>query len=196
MPSIFRTGARDRPEVATDRILTVPNLLSALRIVALPFVFRDLAGGRPTRALVLLVAVVVTDFVDGYVARRFAQVTRFGQLIDPVSDRLVVVVVILGMVVGRILPGWAAAIMLAREGMAVAGGAGLVATGRRPPPVTDLGKSATFGLMTALSVFVLAAAVSSGQLRSAAWVLFAGSTALSYLALGHYAVGLWSGPRR
>jgi cardiolipin synthase (CMP-forming) len=185
---VFNHGSRGGPEVVHDRILTVPNLISLIRLLALPILYLDIAGGRELRALVILVLVSGTDFVDGYVARRFDQVSRVGQLLDPVIDRLLIAVTAEAMIVGGILPLWVVIVLLARDAVILVGGIVLVTLDVRPPAVTDLGKAATFGLMAALPVFLLAAGLDSEQLRSAAWVGLVSFGILYYLAAGQYAV--------
>ncbi|MGH3441750.1 MAG: CDP-alcohol phosphatidyltransferase family protein [Nitriliruptorales bacterium] len=185
--SVFRVGDRGGPEVASDRIVTVPNAISVVRILGLPFAYLDIVGGREGRALVILVVIASSDWLDGYVARRFGQVSRVGQLLDPIVDRLLVAAVGIAMIVSGLLPVWAVALVLARDAVALVGGAVLLRRGAQPPAVTDLGKAATFGLMWALPLFLLAAAVDSAQLRGGAWTIYLGSALLYYLALGQYA---------
>lgn len=188
----FDAGAQDEPREVHDRVLTVPNALSLVRLLALPLVYADLAGGRHLRGLVVLVAVAATDWLDGYIARRFDQVTRVGTLLDPIVDRGLVVAVGVGMVVGDLLPLWAAAVVLARDLAVLVGGLVLVSRGVGPPPVTRLGKAATAGLMVALPLLILASVLeghtAEGSVRATAWVTFAGSVALYYAAAVQYAL--------
>jgi cardiolipin synthase (CMP-forming) len=185
---VFRHGSRGGPEVVHDRIVTVPNLISIVRILALPIAYLDIVGGRELRALVIVALVAGTDFVDGWIARRFDQVSRVGQLLDPVSDRLLIVVVGVAMIVADILPLWIVAVVVARDVCVVLGGAALMTRGLEPPAVTDLGKAATFGLMVSLPVFLLAAGLDSAQLHQAGWVGLVCFTLLYYLSAGQYAV--------
>src|SRR5687768_13545158 len=149
-------GSRDEPRVASDRILTVPNLLSFLRLALLPLVYWDLVNGREARAFWVAVFVTWSDFFDGYIARRFDQVTKLGRLLDPISDRVLVAVLLVGMVVADILPLWALLLVAVRDVVILVGGVVLVGRGLAPPAVTRVGKTATFGLMLALTLFVFA----------------------------------------
>ncbi len=185
---VFRHGSRGEPDEVHDRILTVPNLISLVRILALPIVYLDIVGGHELRALVVVALIAGTDFVDGWIARRFDQVSRIGQLLDPISDRLLIIVVGVAMIVSGILPLWIVAVLVARDALVLTGGIALVTRGVDPPPVTDLGKAATFGLMFTLPVFLLGAALDSGQLHTAAWVGLLSFTILYYLSAGQYAV--------
>ena len=192
---IYDIGAKDGPEEVSGRILTVANVLSFVRLLALPFVYLDLVGGpdRHLRAFVVLVVFVWTDWIDGYVARRFDQVTRLGKLLDPIADRLLVIVVGLGMVQADLVPLWIVLVLLARDLVVLAGGIALVRRGLTPPAVTRIGKTATFGLMFALPAFILASAVGNGPddpqpvVQAIAWATLVTSTVLYYVAAGQYA---------
>ncbi|HEX2052964.1 MAG TPA: CDP-alcohol phosphatidyltransferase family protein [Actinomycetota bacterium] len=86
-------------EVVLNRVLTIPNLISFTRMLLIPlFAWAFLTGGKDPFALVLLVVIGSTDWVDGYVARRTGQVSRLGKLLDPVADRMAIVVVLLALV--------------------------------------------------------------------------------------------------
>lgn len=192
---VFSHGSRGGDEVTHDRILTVPNLISLIRVLALPFVYLDIVGGNEGRALIVVALIASTDWVDGYIARRFDQVSRIGKLFDPISDRLLIIVVGIAMVVGGIIPLWALLLLVARDLLVLLGGAVLLARDLPPPPVTDLGKAATFGLMFTLTAFLVAAALDSLQLHRAAWVGLLSFVLLYYLAAGQYAVATVSALR-
>ncbi len=189
---VFDIGTREGPQEVSGRVLTVPNVLSLVRLGMLPLVYLDLVHGHHTRALVVLAAVAATDWFDGYVARRFNQVSRIGQLADPISDRILVVVVGVGMVVGNVIPLWAILLLVARDLAVLGGGLFLMARGVPPPAVTRIGKSATFALMTALPLFILASVIGGGADRQnvatviVAWGLYGIGVVLYYVAAGQY----------
>lgn len=189
---VFDIGAREGPEVVTDRVLTVPNVLSVLRLVALPFVYLDLVNGQHLRALVVLGAFSATDWFDGYIARRFGQISRIGKLMDPVSDRLMIIVVGIGMVVSGLIPLWAVLVLLARDLVVLAGGLFLMTRKITPPPVTRIGKTATFTLMFALPAFILASVLGDGAAdpepttQAVAWTLYGLGTVEYYVAAVQY----------
>ncbi|MFW5933956.1 MAG: CDP-alcohol phosphatidyltransferase family protein [Actinomycetota bacterium] len=193
---VFDIGARDEPQEPARRILTVPNLLSVARIAVLPVVYVDLQAGRLLRALVLLALFASTDWFDGYLARRLGQVSRLGVLLDPISDRALFVVVGFGMVMAELLPLWALVVLLARDVAVLLAGAVLLLAGDRPPQVTRIGKTATFGLMVALPLFLGAAIVGegatepNGPLLTTAWTVYSVSTLLYYVAAVQYAAEL------
>ncbi|MFI5101105.1 MAG: CDP-alcohol phosphatidyltransferase family protein, partial [Actinomycetes bacterium] len=95
------------PEVVGDRVLTVPNLLSALRLLGVPvFLWLVLGPEADGAAVLLLVVSGLTDYLDGVIARRWNQVSRLGQLLDPLADRLYILATLLGLGLRGIVPWW------------------------------------------------------------------------------------------
>lgn len=190
---LFDAGTREGSDVVSERILTAPNVLSLLRLLILPVVYLDLVAGSKTRALVVLGVFAATDWVDGYVARRFGQVSRLGVLLDPISDRALMVVVGVGLIVADLAPWWAVALVLLRDAVVIGAGLFMLSRGRRPPPVTRIGKTATFGLMFAFPLFILAAILGEGAqaphggVRAFAWFAFWVNTVLYYVSAAQYA---------
>lgn len=190
---LYDLGGGDEPRVASRRVLTVPNLISFARLAILPVVYLDLTSGRLLRAFVLLAVFTSSDWFDGYFARRLDQVTELGKLLDPISDRVLFVVVGIAFVVSGLLPLWVVLALLARDVLVAGAGLVLLARGAKPPDVTRLGKTATFGLMWALPTFLLAGIVGDGVddpqpvLYVVAWVLLAINGVLYWLAAFDYA---------
>lgn len=187
---LFDVGARDGPEVVGDRVLTIPNVLSLVRLLAMPLVWFDITGGRPVRALVVLAVLVSTDWIDGYVARRFDQVSRLGRVLDPVSDRVLIVIVVVALGAAGIVPWWPLGAVLLRDVVVSVVGVVVLARGGEAPVVTRTGKAATFGLMATFPTFLLAEAIGgSGRevLRAASFIGLAVATVLYYLAAVQYA---------
>lgn len=142
----------------STRIVTVPNILSFVRLILIPvFVLLLLAGDYGWALLVIAVS-AITDFVDGFVARHFNQVTRLGQLLDPAADRLFILSTLLGLAWVGVLPWWFAAVIVARDLLLLALGVVLANYRFGPLPVHHLGKMGTFALLFALPVLLLAAA--------------------------------------
>ena len=198
---VFDIGAKDTPQEATDRIVTIPNALSLARLLVLPFIYLDLVDGRFVRAFVLLVIFAATDWLDGYLARRLDQITRFGTLLDPISDRALFLVVGLGFVLADLLPLWALLAVVVRDVAVLAVGGVLLVRGARPPAVTRTGKVATFGLMWAFPTWLLAAAVGAGAadpqtaLQIIGWSFYGVSIVLYYVSAVQYAVEVLRRPR-
>lgn len=142
----------------SDRIVTIPNLLSFFRLLLIPVFLILLVNEQYIWALVVLVGSSLTDFVDGYVARHFNQVTRVGQLLDPAADRLFIFSTLIGLAWTGFIPWWLAGVILARDLLLLILGVILANFGYGPLPVHHLGKMGTFALLTAMPLLVLGAA--------------------------------------
>ena len=190
---VFDVGARDDARPPDDRVLTIPNVLSLARLAALPLLWADLTAGRFGRALVVLGLSAATDWFDGYLARRLDQRTRLGALLDPLGDRLLLLVAGVGLVAAGILPWWPVVLLVAREGTVGLAGAVLVARGRTVPETSRLGKAATFGLLWALPLLLAAAWAGEGAaapqpvLAALGWTALLVNLALSYVTAVGYA---------
>ncbi|HUW04598.1 MAG TPA: CDP-alcohol phosphatidyltransferase family protein [Acidimicrobiales bacterium] len=137
------------------RIWTVPNVISFLRLLCLPL-FVYVLFGRENRAAAawILVGIGATDWVDGYIARNFDQVTTLGKVLDPVADRLLFFVGITAILIDGSIPVWFAVAVLVREILVSVGTVGLAALGARRIDVTWIGKTGTFLLMGAIPLFL------------------------------------------
>jgi cardiolipin synthase (CMP-forming) len=144
-------------QVRTDRILTVPNVITGVRLAMLP-VFLWLLFGLEDRAkaAALLAVLGITDFLDGYIARRFHQVSDIGKVLDPVADRLLFFVGVGGILVDGSVPAWFAVAVLVREALVAGATLALAALGARRIDVTWFGKAGTFFLMIAFPLFLTA----------------------------------------
>jgi cardiolipin synthase len=136
----------------TDRVLTIPNVISFLRIALTP-VFVALIVNTDTRraGLVLFVVVVATDWVDGALARATGQVSDLGKVLDPVADRLAIAAGLIALVVADAFPLWAALLILVRDVTVLIAGLVLLSARRARIEVRHLGKVATFSLMAAIA---------------------------------------------
>lgn len=143
----------------STRILTIPNALSTLRLLLVPVFLVLLIAQEFLAGLITLVIASLTDFVDGAVARRFNQITRLGQLLDPAADRLYVIAALLGLAGGGVIPWWIVAAILSRELMLIGLGVALARNGFGPLPSHHLGKLATFTLLLALPTLLVSAAI-------------------------------------
>lgn len=137
----------DRPSPApSGAVWTVPNVISAIRIVLILVFAGLLAAGLDGWAIAALAAAGVSDFLDGFLARRWGQVTRLGRLLDPAADRLLTLAMVLGLAAREIIPWWLVALLLARDAMV----AGALWVAHRhhveSSQVSFLGKCATAGL--------------------------------------------------
>lgn len=146
----------------SNRVLTVPNVLSALRLAGVPvFVFLLLGPRADGWALAILLISGGTDWLDGKLARVLGQASKLGAILDPLVDRLYVVTTLVAFVLRGIIPWWVAAILIGRDAIL---GLTLIIYRRRalpPPDVIYLGKAATFAVMIALPVLLVSAGSSS-----------------------------------
>jgi cardiolipin synthase len=182
--------------VAEDRVLTIPNALTAVRLVCIPLfvvlVARDHRAGWLAAAL-LLAGLGATDWVDGFLARRLGQVSTVGKVLDPLADRLLLVTAAITIIAVGAVPVWIAIIALLREATVATGFVIVAAAGGRRMDVTRPGKLATLCLMVALPLF-LAGHSTVGWHRGAedlAWVFV-----VPGLVAGWYSVVAYIGPAR
>lgn len=145
----------NRVSDVSSRVLTVPNILSFLRLLMVPVFLALILGGLDGYALLVLVISSVTDFLDGQIARRFHQVSRLGQLLDPAADRLFIFAALVGLAVRGVIPWWLFVVIVARDVMLL--GLGILGAnfGYGPLPVHHLGKLATLCLFYALPILMI-----------------------------------------
>ena len=139
----------------SSRVLTVPNILSFVRLGLVPVFLVLIIVGQDILALATLVFSSLTDYLDGLIARRFKQVTRLGQLLDPAADRLFIFATLIGLSVRDIVPWWFAVIIVGRDAVLLILGVALANFGYGPLPVHHLGKAATFCLFYALPIIMI-----------------------------------------
>ena len=139
-----------------DRVWTVPNLLSALRLAGVPvFLWLVLGPEEDGWALALLMVSGLTDFLDGWLARRLDQQSVVGQILDPVADRLYILAVVVGLALRDVIPWWMAVSLPLRDAL-MWGLVPLLRTrGYSALPVHFLGKAATFNLLYAFPLLLL-----------------------------------------
>ena len=148
----------DQPATRDAGLWTVPNLISVLRILALPVFLWVLLGlDRPFLAAVLLGLISVTDLLDGMLARRLDQVSEIGKMLDPVADRLVVFAGVVGGMAAGLVPLWLGGSLLVRE--AIIGPTTIYYLVRRNirVPVRRMGKTATALIFFAVPFYYLTA---------------------------------------
>ncbi|HYG94211.1 MAG TPA: CDP-alcohol phosphatidyltransferase family protein, partial [Nocardioides sp.] len=140
----------------TDRVLTLPNALSVLRLAGVPlFLWLVLGPEEDAWALVVLMLSGVTDFLDGWLARKLDQQSALGQILDPVADRLYILAVVVGLALREIIPWWLALSLPLRDLLLWALVPLLRTRGYSALPVHFLGKAATFNLLYAFPLLLL-----------------------------------------
>lgn len=186
---LFDAGARGRDpreQVVHDRVVTAANMISLLRLLGLPlFVWLMVGPAAYGWALVVLFAVGSTDWLDGYVARRFDQVTRLGKWLDPLLDRALLATAAITLAALGFLPVWVLVLLVGRD-VVVLGVGYLLFRGAPPIPVSRTGKFATACLLMGIPSFLVAGIDWSGAgvFRWAAWSL----TVIGLVA--YYAAGV------
>lgn len=141
-----------------DRILTIPNLVSFIRLAAIPVFWYLLLGAEDVAAATILFALIATtDWVDGYLARRLGQVSKLGKALDPVADRLMIASAVVAGLIAEIVPpviGWT---LIVREVYMALVTLTLVTRGKGTLEVRRLGKTATFLVYSSIGWFYFAA---------------------------------------
>jgi cardiolipin synthase (CMP-forming) len=139
-----------------DRVLTIPNVLSLLRLLGVPvFLWLLLGPHADIAALAVLAGSGISDYLDGKIARWLNQTSRIGVLLDPAADRLYILATLVAFVARHIIPWWLAALIVGRDALL---GLCLPVLRRHrygPPPVHYLGKAATFCLLYAFPLLLL-----------------------------------------
>jgi len=173
------------PVYDTERIWTLPNVLSMLRLAGVPL-FLWLVLGPEADGLAVLVLVVAgfTDWLDGTLARAWHQRSRLGQMLDPVADRFYILATLVGLAIRGIIPWWLVVILVARDVVIALLVPILKTRGYSSLPVHFLGKAATFSLLYAFPLVLLGAGESSLALaaRVAGWAFALWGTGLYWWA--------------
>lgn len=147
-------------EVQTDRIITVPNILSFLRLLGVPlFLWLILGPQADGWAIVVLAFAGISDYLDGKIARKFNQISRVGQILDPLADRLYILATLLGLALRNIIPWWLVGVLILRDLVLLCLVPGLKKRGMTGLPVHFIGKAATFCLLYAFPLILLGAGV-------------------------------------
>jgi cardiolipin synthase len=145
------------------QVWTIPNVLSMLRLLLVPVFLVLVVRGAYVAALIVLIVASLSDLLDGYLARRFDQVTRLGQLLDPAADRLYIFAALVGLAANGLVPWWIVFLIVARDVMLLVLGVVLANHGYGPLPVHQLGKAATFALFFGVPVIMLGLAFPAAQ---------------------------------
>jgi cardiolipin synthase len=173
-----------------DRIVTVPNALSAFRILLIPvFVGLLLNEGTEEAGILLFAVVLATDWVDGYIARRTNQVTNLGKILDPVADRLAIAAGLIALMVRGAVPVWAGLLVIARDLAVLIAGGFLAARSGVRIEVRWIGKAATMALMIGIPMIAWAnfGLWLEGATRVVGWTLYVVGIVLYYTAAVEYA---------
>jgi len=172
-----------------DRILTAPNVITMVRLLCIPLYLWLLFGAHHQIAAAVLLALLgATDWVDGFVARRYGQVSTFGKVLDPVADRVLVLTAVITIMVHGAVPVWFGVATLARELVVSIAVLSLASMGAARIDVLWVGKAGTFALMTAYPLFLVSHGPATWQtvLHVIAWVVGLLGLALAWVAAASY----------
>ena len=146
---------RQREYATTDRVWTLPNVLSALRLLGVPVFLWLVLTERDAWAVAVLMVSGASDWLDGKIARRWNQMSRLGALLDPAADRLYILATLVGLTARDVVPLWLTLALVGRDVVL----AGFLPVLRRhgygPLPVHFLGKAATFNLLAGFPLLLL-----------------------------------------
>lgn len=188
MPEATHPAEVPMPAARSRRVLTAPNVITLVRLACIP-VFLWLLFGLGSRAWAagLLGVLGATDWVDGFVARRYGQVSEVGKILDPVADRLLLLVSVTAILIDGSAPLWFGVAVLVREVLVAGATLTLAAMGARRIDVTWWGKAGTFGLLFAFPFFLASnSSVAPDLFRVLAWACGIPGLVLSYVALFRY----------
>lgn len=170
----------------TDRVLTLPNVLSLLRLLGVPlFLWLLLARHADAWAVLVLIIAGITDWADGKLARGLHVVSRLGQMLDPIADRLYIAATIIGLAIRDVIPWWLVLVLLLRDVFMLTLVPALRTRGFTSLPVHFLGKAATFCLLYAFPLVLLGS-------DAAPWALVAKVSGWAFAIWG-MALYWWAG---
>jgi cardiolipin synthase (CMP-forming) len=142
---------------ASSKIVTLANAVSVVRLLAIPVFLWLVIDDRLLVAFILLVAAVLTDFVDGMIARRMNEITKLGQFLDPFADRLFIAATVIALAIQDVVPWWFVVAVMLRDALLGIGGLVMSRHGAGTLPVKWWGKVATFAMLFGLPLFLLGA---------------------------------------
>jgi cardiolipin synthase len=182
------------PAAAGDRVWTIPNGISAARLLGVPVFLWLVLGPRTATAdawaVGLLIAAAISDWLDGKIARALGQQSRLGQVLDPAADRLYIAATLVALAVRGIIPWWLVGLLAARE---LTVGVALAVLRRRGFPalqVSFVGKAATLCLLYAFPLLFLGAhgGTAAEIARVTGWAFAIWGTALYWISGGLYLI--------
>ena len=170
-------------------VWTLPNLITVVRLGCIPwFLWLLVSQGNRTAAALLLGALGATDWVDGWIARRFNQVSEVGKVLDPTADRLLLVVALVAIVDDGSIPIWFAVLVLVREVLIGLAALLLLMVGVRRIDVTWWGKTGTFALLWAVPCFLAGQSTigAAWTFEAMAWIFGIPGLAIAWFAAWGY----------
>ncbi|MBQ1273298.1 MAG: CDP-alcohol phosphatidyltransferase family protein [Aeriscardovia sp.] len=165
-------------------IWTVPNFISFLRIASIPVIAWLIASNHLLWSLLLMALSGISDGVDGYVARRFDQVSVLGQILDPIADRLLIICSCIALAVAQLLPWWILIVICCRDFVIGIEVLILANKGYGPLPVHFVGKVGTFVILVAIPCLIISHVIPPVSLAPLSFYCF--GMASCYWGIGLY----------
>ena len=165
--------------------MNVPNALSILRLVMIPAFVLTLFSGSPNAgyyAAAVFLAAELTDILDGYIARRFNQITKLGRFLDPLADKLMKATAMVCLAILGVIPVWVVVLLFVKEFLMLCGGLLVYRRASDIPPSNVFGKAAEFFLCALVLAHILFAIPPTVSL-----ILWSAALAAEYLAMVIYA---------
>lgn len=174
----------------TDRLFTVPNILSFARLLAVPVFGWLIVAGHDMAAVLLLAASGATDWLDGFLARALRQTSELGARLDPIADRLYILTALMTLTIRGIVPWWFLVILVARDAMLVGLLPSLRRSGRLALSVNIVGKAGTMLLLVSFPLILVGSSSSLGVdwATLIGWLLAAGGAVAYWVAGIDYVV--------
>ncbi|UWZ42018.1 CDP-alcohol phosphatidyltransferase family protein [Dactylosporangium matsuzakiense] len=172
-------------------VLTVPNFFTFARLLGVPlFLYLFLATDATGWAVTVLAVGGLSDWVDGFLARRLNQTSRLGELLDPLADRLYILATLFALTYRDIVPWWFTIALIAREAVMVLVLVVLRILGHGPPPVHYVGKTATAVLLMGFPMMLLAHFSDAARpwAQPSGWALLWWGIVLYWLAAAFYVI--------
>ena len=144
-----------KPGFLNGEVINVPNLLSFLRIALVPVFLWLLLDEMFLAAIAVLAFAGLTDFLDGYLARKLNQTTKLGKMLDPVADRLYIFATLLALSATGYVPWWLAGLVILRDVLMLLSLPVLASVGYKSLPVHYLGKASTFALLYSFPLLLM-----------------------------------------
>lgn len=144
-----------KPGFLKGEVVNVPNLLSFLRIALVPVFLWLLLDEFFLAAIAVLAFAGLTDFLDGYLARKLNQTTKLGKMLDPVADRLYIFATLLALSATGYVPWWLAGLVILRDLLMLISLPVLASVGYKSLPVHYLGKASTFALLYSFPLLLM-----------------------------------------
>ena len=166
------------------KVWTAPNFISFLRISSIPVIAWLIGSNHLVWSLIIMAISGVSDGVDGYVARRFDQVSVLGKMLDPIADRLLIICSCIALGVVHILPWWSLIVICCRDFVIGVQVLILANKGYGPLPMHFVGKVGTFVLLVAIPCLIISHAIPLSSITSFSFYCF--GMASCYWGIGLY----------